>query len=162
MEDLSSSIPTIGLTAHLKAIQMLGAIVSKFLDTWEKIKKIRRIWAELSEMGITGPPVDRLTEEITTAVDEVVEESTEIVLLGYVGSEHRKHELSNALSQDTRRLFAQIERGLTIEFRAEPKPNAEEEEKKSLDAVSQFGRELQFPEVAKEPMLLESGQILRG
>jgi hypothetical protein len=82
--------------------------------------------------------------------------------VNYKGTPERKNELSNAIRQDTRRLFGQIERGLTIEFRAQPKADADEEDKKSLEVVSKLGRELHFPEVAKERMLLGSGEILEG
>lgn len=95
-------------------------------------------------------------------VDEVVEESTKIVLIKYPGEASRKHELENAVGQDIRRLFGQIERGLTIEFRAEPKPDAEPEEKAALDTVIDFSRKIQFPIVAPEPMLLAPKEILEG
>jgi hypothetical protein len=89
-----------------------------------------------------------------------VEESTEMVLVSYSGEAGRRHELKNALNRETRRLFGQIERGLTVEFRAEPKTDASEEDKKSLDTVGRLSRVMVFPPAAKEPMLLESGEIL--
>jgi hypothetical protein len=53
-------MPTIGLEAGLKTIEVLAIIVNKFLEAWEKIAKIRRVKGELTEMGIAGPPVEHL------------------------------------------------------------------------------------------------------
>jgi hypothetical protein len=142
---------------------VLATIVNKFLEAWEKIAKIRKIRSELTDMGITGPPVEHLTEQITTTVEEVVEESTEMVLVTYTGDSGRKNELKSALARDTRRLLGQIERGLTIEFRAEPKEDGDDgSDQKSLANVAKLGREMIFPAASKEPILLESGEVLDG
>jgi hypothetical protein len=162
LEELSSSVPTIALGAGLATVVSLATIVNKFLEAWERIRKIRSLRSELTEIGMKGAAVEELSEQITTTVKEVVEESTEIVLVHYQGDVGRKNELANALKQETHRLFGQIERGLTIEFRAEPKPDAGEEDKQALETVSNLNRLLQFPRVANEPMLLESGQVLEG
>ena len=164
LEGLSSSIPTIGLGVGLKAIEMLATIVNKFLDAWEKIQRIRKIRGEIEEMGITGPPIDHLTEQITTTINEVVEESTHIILINYKGESGRKNELQNALRQDTHRLFGQIERGLTIEVRTADTPDAEadEENLRRLESVAALGREMHFPSIAPAPMLLSSGELLEG
>lgn len=163
LEELSSSIPTVALAAGLKVIETLAIIVNKFLEAWEKIQKIRNVRNELAEIGMgKGAAAEELTEQITTTVDEVVEESTDIVLVNYKGDPGRKNELANALKQETRRLFGQIERGLTVEFRAEPKPNAEEQDRKALETVSNLSRQMQFPVIANEPILLEGGEILEG
>jgi hypothetical protein len=157
---LSSSIPMIGLDPGLKVVELLATIIVKFLEAWEKIGKIRKMRNEMADMGITGPPVEHLTKTIKTTIDEVVEESTEIVLVSYSGDAGRRNELKNGLSRDTRRLFGQIERGLTVEFHVNPKSDGTEDQKKMLDRVAQVSRQLKFPEPAREPMLLESGELL--
>jgi hypothetical protein len=160
LEALSSSIPTVSLLANAAVIGTLATVVNKFLAAWEKIEKIRKIRSELTEIGLKGAAVEELTEQITTTVNEVVEESTEIALVKYKGN--RKNELANAIRQDTRRLFGQIERGLTLEFRAEPKKGGDADEQKTLENIAGLNREMQFPQIAHEPMLLESGEILEG
>lgn len=162
LEQLSSSVPTVALAASVPVIGAVSCVVNKFLDAWEKIEKIRKIRAEITEIGMGGMAADELTERITTTVDEVVEEATQTVLLKYSGSPGRKNELANAISQDTRRLFGQIERGLTVEFRAEPKKGADPETQKALADISKLARVMQFPEIVPEPMLLKSGEILEG
>ena len=144
LQGLSSSIPTIMLTTGLPAIAALLTIVSKFLEAWEKIAKIRRIRDEMSDMGITGPPVEHLEETITTTVDTVVEESTSLVLSNYKADAGRKNELENALRPELMRLFGQIERGLVIEFRAKPNATVEEPQKAALSTISDLGPS-QFP-----------------
>jgi hypothetical protein len=116
----------------------------------------------LTDIGIKGTAVEELTEQITTTVDEVVEESTQTILVHYNGNEGRKHELENAIRQDTRRLFGQIERGLTVEFRVEPKPDGKGENREALKTIADLSKTMQFPEVAREPMLLENGEIIEG
>jgi hypothetical protein len=162
LEQLSSSIPTVTLLANVAVIGAIATVVHKFLEAWEKIEKIRRMRAELAEMGLKGTAIGELTEQITITVDEVVEESTEIVIAHYKGDSARKSELENAVRQDTRRLFGQIERGLTIEFRAEPNKESDGELQKTLQDISDLGRQMEFPQIAKEPMLLENGQIIEG
>jgi hypothetical protein len=164
LEELSSSIPTIAVTAGLKVIEIIATIVNKFLEAWERIQKIRNLRNELTEMGLKGTAVEELTDQITATVDEVVEESTEMVLVNYKGDLGRKNELTNALKQEIPRLFGQIERGLMVEFRAtEPEePKANEEDKKALETISNLSRQMQFPVITNEPKLLESGKILEG
>jgi hypothetical protein len=163
LQELSSSIPTIAVGAGLIVIDRLATIVNKFLDAWKKLEEIRDIRARLKKVGRTGTHIeDELNEEITTIVEEVVEESTSIVLVDFKGEAVRRNELETAIKQDTKRLFGQIERGLTIEFRAVPNPNADEEDKKALGNVSALSRDMLFPEVTNEPLLLASGEVLEG
>lgn len=158
LEELSSSVPTVTLVADLAALSLLGTVIKKFLDAWEKIEKIRKVRAELAEMGMKGKALEELSEQVTTTVTEVVEESTELVMARYPGN--RKDELSNAIRRDTRRLFGQIERGLTVEFRSGPPPSKAGDNQKELQQVSNFAKELKFPRVGQEPLLLKSAEIL--
>jgi hypothetical protein len=162
LEQLSSSTPAVALAASVSVIGAIAIVVNKFLEAWEKIEKIRKLRAELAEIGMDGVATDQLTERITTTIDEVVEEATELVLLKYPGSPARKNELANAVRQDTHRLFGQIERGLTVEFRAAPTKDTSTEDHKVLADIANLSRVIQFPEIAKEPMLLASGEILEG
>jgi len=102
----------VALAAKVQVIRAVAFVVNKFLEAWEKVEEIRKIRAELTEIGMKGTAVDELTEQITTTVEEVVEESTKVVLSEYQGPPDRKNELTNAIRQDTRRLFGQIERGV--------------------------------------------------
>ena len=162
LDQLSSSIPTIVVTAAVPVIGVLGKVVKEFLDAWERIEKIRKLRADIVDMGLKGKAVEEFTEQITTTVDEVVETSTKLVLAHYPGDDGRRRELENAVRQDTRRLFGQIERGLTVEFRANPKEEGEGENQKTLQDIDQLGAAMKFPQVAREPMLLGNGEILEG
>lgn len=163
LKTLSSSIPTITLGASLPVIETLATIVNKFLEAWERIKKIRKIRDELTEIGMKGKAVEELTEQVTTTVEEIVEESTQLVLANYNGHDQgRKNELQNAVGTEVRRLFGQIERGLTAEFRAEPKAEAGEEDRKALDKIVELSSQMKFPPAADEPLLLGSVEILEG
>ena len=145
LKELSSSIPTIAVVAGLIVIDRLATIVNKFLDAWKKLEEIRDIRARLKKAGLTGTRTeDELDEKVTTIVEEVVEESTSLVLIDYKGEPTRKNELETAIKQDTKRLFGQIERGLTIEFRAVPNPSAGEEDKKALGNVSTLSQNMQL------------------
>lgn len=162
LEGSSSSIPTVTIAADAKVTASIATIVDKFLESWEKAEKVRRIRQELIEMGLKKQTFDDLTHQITTSVDEIVEESVHIVMSNYSRDPVRKHQLDAALRQDTRRLFGQIERGLTIQFRAKPSTNADEADKAALETVDHISRRLQYPPVATEPMLLTRGQVLEG
>lgn len=164
LEQLSSSVPTIALAASVPVIGVVALIVNKFLEAWEKIEKIRKIRAEIAEMGMGGAAQDELTERIETTVDEVVEESTQLVLAKYEGGPGRRNELATAISQDTRRLFGQIERGLTVEFRAAPVKDADPEDvdQKALTNIRNLARVMQFPETKEKPVLLQGAEILEG
>jgi hypothetical protein len=162
LEQLSSSIPTVALAASVPVIGVIAVVVNKFLEAWEKIERIRKIRAELTEIGMRKAALDEIEETITTTVDEVVEASVELVLVKYQGAPERRNELANGIRQDTRRLFGQIERGLKVEFRAEPKKDGDAEDRKALTDICDLARVMQFPQVAPEPMLLKGGEILEG
>ena len=119
LETLSSSIPTVALLASPAVIALVAHAVTKFLDAWERIERIRKLRAEISEMGMKGAAVKEMSDEITKTVSEVVEETVGVTLATYNHDPARKNELRNAIEQDVRRLFGQIERGLTVHFRAE-------------------------------------------
>lgn len=162
LERLSSSIPTIALVAGAAVIANLAQIVDSFLAAWERIEKIRNARKTIIDLGLKGTAVEELNEEITSTINEVVEHSIDITLGSYSGDAGRKNELQTALRQDTRRLFGQIERGLTIQFRAEPDPDADDSDQSALETVERVNREMQFPRIDGEPVLLTNGQIIDG
>lgn len=163
LEQLSSSVPTIALLASVPVILALANIIDKFLSAWKKIEEIRQMRAKLIQMGLKKKTaIDELTEEVETTIDEVVEEATVLVLVNYKGSPERRNELSTAIRQDTHRLFGQIERGLTVEFRTQSKKDGTPEEAKALTDIADLSRTMQFPQVAPEPMLLKGGEIIDG
>jgi len=162
LEQLSSSVPTVALAASVPVILAVAHVVNKFLSAWERIEKIRKIRAEITEIGMKGAPLDELTEQIKTTVDTVVEESAEFVLVKYQGPAERKNELANALRRDTRRLFGQIERGLTVEFRTQPDKDGNAELQKALADISNVAGTMHFPPVAEEPMLLKGDELIEG
>ena len=162
LEGLSSSVPTVAIGASVGLIMCLANLVNKFLEAWERVERIRKMRAEMSEMGIEGAPIEVLTKQIAATVRGVVDESVRTALANYEGKPTRKNELETALRQGTRRLFGQIERGLKIQFRAEPKKGGAESERKALEEVARMGREMKFPRAAEAPLLLENGEVLDG
>jgi hypothetical protein len=163
LEQLSSSVPTIALIAALPVLSMLGDIVNKFLEAWEKIERIRKVRSELTELAIPGPALEHIDEQITTTVDKVVEESTQMVLAKYPLQDNgRKAELKNGIKSEIFTLFGQIERGLSIEIHVntEDKPDQNEADKEALNVLSVLSKTLTFPEPAKQPMLLKSGEVI--
>jgi hypothetical protein len=159
LEQLSSSMPTVVVMGNLLALSLLGTVINKFLDVWERILRIRKIRAELDDVGVRTSALEELDERITSAIEEVVEESTELVIGNYPGEAVRKSELANAIRGDTKRLFAQIERGLTVEFRAEPEAG-DAKDQESLQRIADVSKTLKFPMVENEPLLLGKGEIL--
>lgn len=133
-----------------------------FLDAWAKIEEIRKVRADVSRIGISGPALQQFDEKIEETVTEVVEESVKMSLNSYSSDNGRKNELGNALSQDMRRLFGQIERGLIVEFRAEPDKKADDENAQSLLKVRDIGKSLRYPTPEAQPLLLASGEVLEG
>jgi hypothetical protein len=136
--------------------------VNLFLDAWAKIEEIRKVRADVSRIGISGPALQQFDEKIEETVTEVVEESVKMSLNSYSSDNGRKNELGNALSQDMRRLFGQIERGLIVEFRAEPDKKADDENAQSLLKVRDIGKSLRYPTPEAQPLLLASGEVLEG
>jgi hypothetical protein len=162
LEQLSSSIPAIALVANLAALSILGTVINKFLGAWLKFEEIRELRMKLAKLGLKGTALKELDETIAINVTEVIEESTALVIANYPGnSADRKNELSNAIKADTRRLFAQIEHGLTVEFRAEPKPGDGGDQKR-LEEIANVAKVLKFPKIvaANDPLLLGKGEII--
>lgn len=162
LETLSSSIPTVALLASPAVIALVAHAVTKFLDAWERIERIRKLRAEISEMGMKGAAVKEMSDEITKTVSEVVEETVGVTLATYNHDPARKNELRNAIEQDVRRLFGQIERGLTVHFRAEKGGSSDEKSQLALEDIDKASRTLEFPEAEKEPLLLGTHEILEG
>ena len=162
LESLSSSIPTISVEASGAVLSVIATIVNLFLNTWEKVKKIRKIRDDLAEVGIKGTASAELNEQVTTTVEEIVRESTDLVLVRFKGDVGRQNELRNAVSTDVRRLFGQIERGLTVEFRAQPTSGEDEEQSQALKSIIETSRDMKFPPPAREPLLLVEAEILEG
>jgi|SRR5690348_9095489 len=156
LEQLSSSIPTVGLIAPLTALQFLGLVINNYLKAWERIEKIRQMREQLAEMRLKGKTaLQELTDEIKETVEEVVEDSTITVMTEYKGN---RGDLTNAIRSDMRRLFGQIERGLKVEFRTNPK-GGDGEDQRILQQIASVGKDLKFPEVSKEPLLLNNGEV---
>jgi hypothetical protein len=162
LEELSSSVPTVAVAASLTVVAALATMVNKFLDAWIKVEKIRKLRAELTDMGLKCKALEELSETINTTVTEVIEESTRTTISYYGGDPGRKNELETALGQDTRRLFGQIERGLIIQFRAEPSEEASEQDQKAIETVDRVTRVLHFPPPVDQPVLLTNGEVLEG
>jgi hypothetical protein len=160
LETLSSSVPTVAIAANAGIVYVIAKIVDKFLESWERIERIRKARAELADLGIRKSALQELTDQIKTTVNEVVDESVQLALEKYDHDLGRKNELEIALKQDMKRLFGQIERGLTIQFRVEAKDNADENEEKVFASLKQISCKLQFPKVTNEPILLTNGEIL--
>jgi len=80
----------------------------------------------------------------------------------YRGEAGRRNELANGVRAETKRLFAQIERGLQVQLRAEPDEDATAEDRSAFQALDTLGKSLQYPSVTGKPMLLSDGLIIEG
>ncbi|MBZ5531925.1 MAG: hypothetical protein LAO20_10880 [Acidobacteriia bacterium] len=160
LQQLSSSDPTVAVLAAVPVILAIGKVVDMFLDSWKKFEEIRTMRAKLSDMGLKGRALEELTEHVETSIDELVEESTKLVLTGY-SKDGRKSELENGVRTDIRRLFGQIERGLKVEIHVNTE-NKEGTDQNVLSELETLSSSLTFPEPAKHPVLLSSGEILEG
>jgi len=162
LEALSTTNPMVAIFAQPQVLEVLAKAVNLFLDAWAKIEEIRKVRADVSRIGISGAALQQFDEKIEETVTEVVEESVKMSLSSYSSDNGRKNELGNALSQDMRRLFGQIERGLIVEFRAEPDKKADDENAQSLLNVRDIGKGLRYPTPEAQPLLLASGEVLEG
>lgn len=162
LETLSSSTPTVVIAASVGVILTIGKTVNNFLTAWEKIERIRKVRAEITDLGMKGKALDEFTDQINQTIKKVVVESTQAALANYKVDSGRKNELETALHQDIRRLYGQIERGLTIQFRGEPSKEANATDNKALEAVNRMSLEMHFPELVGQPMLLTPGEVLEG
>jgi hypothetical protein len=160
LEQLSSSVPTVSLIADVAALGVLATVINKFLSSWKTIEEIREIRHRLSKMGLKVSAVKELDTQVETTITTVVEESTTIVMSDYPGNEERRNELEGFVRRETKQLFGQIERGLNVEFRAEPKSDADEPTQHLLQGITTVAKELKYPAPTDEPLLLTDGQVL--
>ena len=61
-------MPAVALLVSAPVIGLVAFAVNKFLEAWERIEKISKIRAELTEIGMKGQAVEELTEQITITV----------------------------------------------------------------------------------------------
>jgi hypothetical protein len=161
LEQLSSSIPTVSLVADLMALGVLATVIQKFLTSWKTIEEIREIRSRLSKIGMKGTALKELDTQVETTITTVVEESTTLVMKDYPGSSaERRNELEGFVRHDTKQLFGQIERGLNVEFRADPTHDADEATQQLLQGIANVAKELKYPAPTDEPLLLTDGQVL--
>jgi hypothetical protein len=162
LEYLASSLPVVAIGAELGLLTLLAKVINSFLDAWKKVEEIREIRERLKAVGAAGAASKEMDERIITTVEEVVEESTKLALSTYNGDGSRRNELANGLKVDLRRLFGQIEMGLTVEIRTNEPANADESNAPEMSALADLAKSLVFPAAAKMPMLLTSSEILEG
>ncbi len=81
--------------------------------------------------------------------------------MSYKGDSDRRNELESSIRQNTRRLFGQIERGLVVQFRAEPN-DKNDDKHDDLEAIATLSRTMEFPAVASSPLLLKTSQLIEG
>ncbi len=162
LEYLSSSVPIIAVGAGLGMLKLLAMVVNSFLDSWKKVEEIREIRERLKAVGASGAADEELADRITTTVDEVVAESTKLILSNHKKDSARRNELENALKMDLHRLFGQIERGLVVEIQIHESAKADKSNAAELEAIAGLAEGLVFPVAAKEPLLLTSNEILEG
>jgi hypothetical protein len=162
LRQLSSSIPTITVDTALVAMKFIGTAVGKFLEGWKKVAEIREILQRLKKIGLARKETTtELTEEITSTVEQVVEESTtEILRHSVLIDEARKNELGGLIRKDLGRLFAQVERGLVVEIRVSPAASDGAAGSPDLDALKVLSQTLQFPTIASEPILLTGANLV--
>jgi hypothetical protein len=156
---ISSSDPTITLATGLAAMTFIGNAVNKFLDAWKKVEEIREIRQRLNKLGMRKN-LTELTDEITSTVNEVVEESTTEILAHAQVEDGRKNELGGVIRKDLLRLFGQVEQGLVVEIRVSPPQKADADADPNLETLKVLSQTLQFPAMKNQPILLSSGDLL--
>lgn len=162
LQSLSSSGPTVVIVTSLGVLHLLGDIINFFLDEWEKIRKMRNIRDQVRELGLSNAADGEITETILTTIEEVVEASTKCCLAKYKLDIRLRNELENALKKDIRRLFGQIERGLTIEIHIREDAKVDEDSRQEMRAIADVAQKMHFPADSKEPILLTDGEVLEG
>jgi hypothetical protein len=158
---ISSSDPTITLAAAIGAMTLIGEAVNKFLDAWKKIEEIRDIRQKLAKLGIRDKTnLKALNEEITSTVNEVVEESTTLIMSQSQVEQGRRNELDGLIRKDLLQLFGQVERGLVVEVRVSPPTASSGESDPNFDRLKVLSQTMQFPPMTHEPVLVPSGDLL--
>lgn len=163
LQALSTTTPIVSVLTDPHVLNALAKAVQFFLDAWKKIEEIRKVRADVVKVGVVGAALDQFNEKIEETVTEVVEETVRFSLASYPqNDEPRKNELRNALSQDYRRLFGQIEQGLVVEFRARPEEVSGNGNADPLIEVRDIAATLDYPAAEPQPLLLSSGELLEG
>ncbi len=157
---LSSSTPTVVILAGFGAISLIAQAVKAFLDAWKAVLEFREAREKLTKLGLTAN-LTEVDNKIEQTIDEVVETTTTTIVNEYQGDPGRKSELRIALTQDARRLFGQIERGLVVEFTVRESQDAAVEGD-LLNVLAGMTADLEFPVVATAPLLLSAGEVLEG
>lgn len=161
LESLSSSTPTVAILAGVGAIKTIAEAVKAFLEVWKQVQELRDTRNKITELGLSGAAISELDDRITEVVEQVVETTTTTSIELYKGESGRRNELESAIRQNTRRLFGQIERGLVVQFRAEPDDESDDKQD-DLEAISALSRTMEFPAIASSPLLLKASQLIEG
>lgn len=161
LESLSSSTPTVAILAGVGAIKTIAEAVKAFLEAWKQVQELRDARNKITELGLSGAAIAELDDRITEVVEQVVETTTSTSIESYKGDSGRRNELESSIRQNTRRLFGQVERGLVVQFRAEPS-DEDDDRQDDLEAIATLSRTMEFPAVASSPLLLKATQLIEG
>ncbi len=164
LQRISTSDPSFVFGLPIKLIALLGDIVKWCLERWKDVEEIRRIRAETERTKAFSNEeiVKFFDERIKQQIDEnVSKKCDELINLTKELEESRQFELRKHLEIALRSILARIERGMTVDVRAE-KPIASDEsehgieyegDQKFYDEVIANTKGLQFPTPSGKPIL---------
>jgi hypothetical protein len=145
---LSTSDPTVWLSAGTEALYGLAKIVDKFLDVWKKVQKIREARTNFVELGLSNTKaVNELDTIIDAKVKEAVDQSIAEIMQGSPLESGRKNELTGFLQKETIKLYVQIERGLNIEIKVSDDARLDDESGQKIRELRTLAVKLDYPKV---------------
>jgi len=160
--NISTSDPVFWFIVAYGVAKGIAKITDWSLKTWKTVEEIRQLRAQTANIGsFTEDEIekffgDKIESEIKKSIDEGIS-----VILSEIEDQHRKNELETGLSSLLKQFLARIERGMTVDVKYLPPPQAdgdleeivEEREEKAYE-MQVAASKLVFPRPVGSPVLL--------
>lgn len=163
LRQISTTDPLIYVLLGYLTISKIGAAVKWCLDQWKTLEEIRNLrdnTAKLDAIPAVKSMVQGFDEIIAHTVESRIREEAHRLAVESKADSSRKNELTNHLVKAIEGLLARIERGMKVDIRFLPPPDADgnAENKKQAaqyERLEQIRDELVFPELGENAPILK-------
>ena len=167
VKSISTSDPTFFFSTDIATIISIGTAITWCLNTWKQLEEIRRIRSETRKLNLHSEEEIKtlFDDKIAQRIDDRIEEKLTELAGEKKQTAGRAQEVRNGLSLALRSLLARIERGMTVEIRFLPAPQAEEDDDEAEDQalvdplasvreqLDSIVSQLNFPAPSQAPLL---------
>jgi hypothetical protein len=155
VKDISTSDPLFFFGLDPVTIATLGGVVAWALSQWKKVEEIRKLRSETqkNKIFVEDEIKNFFDAKIDKTIKQAVSEKVE-ALVSQLGDSKRVNEQRTDIQWALESMLARIERGMTVEIRMLPPPQADDPiQTKAFEDIKEAVPQLVFPAAENIPVL---------